>query len=447
MADLVIPNVSDNLVRIKLVARKSRPWCTKAFFAIVDQGLISGSNFILGILLARWLGVAEYGAYALAYAIFVLLSLVYQSLLLEPMSVFGPSEYRGKLRSYSGTLLWIHAAIALVTFIVLGGTAAAMRQFPHFGDLTPALIGAAIAAPCVLLFWLARRLYYLTLSSSQAAAGAVLYSTLLFGILALLKHQFRDVITPMLAFVITAIAALVTSGYLLLRFKPALSWTAADPGLRDVSVQHWEYGRWALASAIFMWVPWNIFYTLVASFSGMAQSGQLRALLNFALPLAQTYAAFSLLFLPHAASLNSDVGWNAVRRNATRITLLFVLGGTVYWALICIFRTEVIRLLYAGQYASIAGYLPWVGLASIMWGASQGPALALRARKSPSEVFVMYIVSALVAVAVGIPATLKFGLSGAVAAIAISSAAAWIAGMVRVLAQPTSEQVQYSEAA
>jgi len=253
---------------------------------MVDQGLISGSNFALGILLARWLGAVEYGEYALAFAIFVLLSLVYQSLLLEPMSVFGPSAYRQKLRGYTGTLIWIHVAIAFATFVLLGGAALVFGHFPRFGDLPSALLGASIAAPCVLLFWLARRVYYLKLASSKAAVGAVLYSVLLFGILALL-HSLH-IMSPMLAFVIMAVAALVTSSYLLLRFKPVFTWKNADPTLQQVMRENWHYGQWALASAIFMWVPWNIFYTLVASFSGIAHSGELRALLNFALPLAQT---------------------------------------------------------------------------------------------------------------------------------------------------------------
>src|SRR5207244_12202458 len=67
-------------------------------YAVLDQGLISGSNFLLGILLARWTGAEQYGAYALAFAIFILVSIVYQALVLEPMTVFGPSVYRSEER-------------------------------------------------------------------------------------------------------------------------------------------------------------------------------------------------------------------------------------------------------------------------------------------------------------------------------------------------------------
>ena len=50
----------------------------KGFLAVLDQGLISGSNFLLSILLARWLRADQYGAYALSFAIFVLLSFLQQ---------------------------------------------------------------------------------------------------------------------------------------------------------------------------------------------------------------------------------------------------------------------------------------------------------------------------------------------------------------------------------
>jgi O-antigen/teichoic acid export membrane protein len=341
MADLAIPKPDTAKASgLSLLVQSSGPWCTRAFFAVVDQGLISGSNFAMGILLARWLGPAQYGAYALAFATFVLLSLVYQSLLLEPMSVFGPSTYRKNLRGYTGTLLWMHVAIAFATFVSMAVAASVMSRFPGFRGLPSALIGAALAAPCVLLFWLARRVFYLRLASSQAAVGAVLYSMLLFGVLAALKSRLA--MSPLLAFVVMAIAALVTSFYLLFRFRPNMSLESADPSLWHVVRENWNYGKWALTSSILMWVPWNIFYTLVASFSGMAASGELRALMNFALPMAQTYAAFSLLFLPHAATLHHDVGWPAVRRNGLRIALLFIAGGLAYWTVICTFQKQIL---------------------------------------------------------------------------------------------------------
>src|SRR2546426_8986966 len=89
----------------KSLLSKAMPLATKGILAILDQGLISGSNFLVGILLARWLMPEQYGAYALAFAVFLLLSFVSQSLLFEPMAVFSGSAYRNSMRGYFRSVL------------------------------------------------------------------------------------------------------------------------------------------------------------------------------------------------------------------------------------------------------------------------------------------------------------------------------------------------------
>ena len=98
------------------------------------QGLASGSNFILSILLARWLSPEFYGAYAIAFGIYVLLGLIYGALVLEPMSVLGGAAYRHCLRAYCGSLLWTHLAIASVVCLVVGTWAAVIHSLDGEAD-------------------------------------------------------------------------------------------------------------------------------------------------------------------------------------------------------------------------------------------------------------------------------------------------------------------------
>lgn len=48
-------------------------WARKGFWAVLDQGLFAGSNFLVSVLLARWLEPASYGAFSVAYSVFLLL--------------------------------------------------------------------------------------------------------------------------------------------------------------------------------------------------------------------------------------------------------------------------------------------------------------------------------------------------------------------------------------
>src|SRR5580704_3924000 len=93
--------------------REQLIWVRKGATALADQGLLSGSSFVISVFLARQLSAEEYGAYALAFSVFLFISSFHNGLLLEPMSVFGPASYSDRLRSYLGALFRLHFAVCL----------------------------------------------------------------------------------------------------------------------------------------------------------------------------------------------------------------------------------------------------------------------------------------------------------------------------------------------
>lgn len=392
--------------------RKLLPWAHKGGLTILDQGLISGSNFLISVLLARWLTAEQYGAYAIAFGFFVLLQLVYQSLVLEPMSVFGGSTYRNNLRGYFASLLWIHVILSLAIFLVFGATAGVSRLLGQTAGMPGALAGVTIASPCVLFFWMARRSFYLELSPNQAVVGAFVYSSFVLSALWIFyQHRLLSAFT---AFVLIAIGSLGTGSFLMLRLRLTLRPEGPRPPTRTVWRQHWRYGAWALMGCFASWVPANMFYPILGSFGTMAQSGQLKALMNLTLPLEQTKAALSMLLLPYAAGVQDARDAAKARTLSLRMTLLGVGIAIAYWALIIPFDRPLFHLLYSGRYMEVAHHIPLVAVGSIFWSAAYGPALALRGMKSPALVFAAYIFAAMASLAIGVPATWAFGLTGGI---------------------------------
>jgi hypothetical protein len=88
-------------------------------FAVLDQVLFAGSSFSINILLARWLPPVQYGAFALAFFLFLLLGALHTAVLTEPMLVFGASVYRGRVRAYLGRHVMLHVLVSVATAIVL----------------------------------------------------------------------------------------------------------------------------------------------------------------------------------------------------------------------------------------------------------------------------------------------------------------------------------------
>ena len=227
-----------------------------------------------------------------------------------------------------------------------------------------------------------------------------------------------------------ATASVGAGFYLLSQVNKALPPdTVKAPTAGQAWHKHWEYGRWALAVSVVTWIPYYMYYPLVSAFNGMAQAGQLRALMNLSLPMEQSYTALSILFLPYAARVCREKGIASSGPLVRRITLLFVVGAVAYWAVLIPFKGFVFHVLYGGRYTEVAHFIPYVALGTTLWAAAFGPAILLRAIESPDSIFYARVVASVLSLLVGVPATRLFGLWGVVGSIIVANFAAFLISM------------------
>lgn len=416
-AEVAVEEASGKEKRISLFSRdfifkKFIPWVTKGGLAILDYGLFSGSNFLLGILLARWLAPEQYGAYALAFSIFILVTFLYQALVLEPLSVFSGTSYPNNLRGYLQSNVWLHWGISFVICLALGGTAVAARVWWHSPVSAMAFAGMTVAAPFILIHALGRRSFYLKLSPGPAAFGSAFYCAFVVGGSFLVyKLGWLSAFT---AYLVMGVAALAGGLIMLFQLNAKLEPATEKVHLKTTWGKHWEYGKWALATCIVGWIPTYVYIPLVSKFSGLAVAGELRALMNLGGPVLQTYAALSMLFLPLAARVQSNQGRRGASGLTLKLTALFVAGALAYWAILIPLRGPLFRMLYAGKYMDASSLLPLFAAETIVWSAALGPAILLRAMESPRSLFFANGAASVVALLFGIPATRFFGLRGVI---------------------------------
>jgi O-antigen/teichoic acid export membrane protein len=420
--------------------QKLLPWAMKGGLALLDQGVFAGSNFVVSILLARWLSPEQYGMYAVAFSVLLFLLNFHQGLMLEPMLVFGSSVYRDCLRGYVKALLLLHVGISLAMVFGLLVAAEVISKLGPSSSLPGALIGVAVAAPTVLLFWMVKRTFYLKLSPAPSAAGAILYCVLILGGLTFLYRHNH--ISTLAALLLMGFGSLCTSILLLAYLASRLPATPGAPTLGETWQRHWRYGRWALGANAMMWIPINAFYPMLSRFSGMAEAGDLKALMNFAAPMLQACAALHTLMLPYASRVLRERGTEGVSIILKRMTVLCVACAIPYWAVLLMFQGPAFRMLYSGRYTEVAYLLPVVALASVAGSAFFGPSIVLRSMEAPRLIFAAVSISSGVAIAIGIPLTRAWGLRGAVWSIVLSEALAFVAAVVllRRKARQSSER-------
>ncbi len=412
------------------LTRGLRTWSGRGILAILDQGLISGSNFVIAILLARWLAPAQYGSFALAFQVFLFVAALYGSLILEPMSVFGPSVYSRNLRCYLGGLLRIHCVLSILMIAVLFGAAAVVHAIQPTSLLPDALVGIGVASPCLLLFWLARRGFYVLSLPQGALLGACIYSGLLLaGVAILYKSKSAS---PFSAFLLLAVGAIATGPLMLRWLKARLGRPQAALQIRDIVRRHWSYGRWAAANSAVTWLSLAIYYPLLGAIFTLAEAGNFKALMNLASPIGQTFVAISLLSLPHASRAHHQDSQVVTRRIVWRLTLLYLGGTCVYWAVLLLLRGPIVHHLYGGRYIQIISLLPWLALGSTLRISATAQTLALKAMGSPAKAFVAYFAACSAAILVGVPCTRWFGLRGALFGWILSSAVSLLGAVVMI---------------
>ena len=250
------------------------------------------------------------GSYALTFSIFLLLSQIQQALLLEPQSVLGPAEFSRRLPEYLGALLWLYLGLAA---LIAAGARRTFRRRSIFwstsSSLPRALAGVSIAAPSILLVLAGS---WRLLCQAGISNGTVRFCSLL-------HRAGCDVLSSASHPVHVAIDGLSSHGAWsnCRQHVPALSTQAVD-ATRDgsflwrVAKEHWIYGRWALASAVVTWLPWNVYYSVLGHYWGMDATGDFRAIMNFLLPLGQTLTALSLLAHPIVARKLAQRGIDSV---------------------------------------------------------------------------------------------------------------------------------------
>jgi O-antigen/teichoic acid export membrane protein len=392
------------------------PWVGKGSLAITDQGLFASSNFLLSVLLARWLAPADYGVFAVAYSIFLLLLVFHSALLTEPMLVFGAGKYRGRFPEYLGILLRGHVALMLPGAALLVAAGFVLGWLCS-ATVERAFLALAFAGPFILLLWLLRRAFYARLNPAWAAASGGLYLLVLIASALALHAGGR--LTPATGFLAIGGASLLTCPILFARLRPALA--ASSSTVRAVAADHWRYGKWVAASAGPGWITEGIYFLALPAWVGLAEAGALKALLNLAMPAVQSMCALAALLLPILVRNRDFGGLGAMKRTMKLALSLFLLGSTCYLALLWGFRSEIFRFLYAGRYAAYASWpLLLAGLVPFAQSLTNVMGAALRALERPDLVFWAFVGSAAGALVLGVPLTSRLGVGGALVGIVLS---------------------------
>lgn len=389
-------------------------WSARGGLSIADQALVSGAHLLVNVLLARWLGAEPFGIFALGFAGLLLLMGFHEALILEPMSVLGPSTYGDRLGAYFRAQLRLHLRVvgAPALLIVIAG----IVSWAFIGKQGSVLVGAGGASPLIFLFFVFRRFFYLTHRPGAAAIGSAAY--FLASLLSLSWISAAHVLSPASAFGALAAGAVIATVVLAWMVRPS----SLDRGLdtSEVLRQHWNYGRWMVASSVLYLLSFQAQLFLAAGFLGLGAAGAMRAMHVLIAPLMQGITAILSLTLPVLSRDFSEGNLQTLRRKAFAVGLVLVAASFAYEIILLLFRVPIVTALYGADFDEFTWLVPLMGVIGIIVAVTAGYSLVLRAAQRPQHHLFAIGITAPVALVSALMFTWLWGLAGAAASLILS---------------------------
>lgn len=392
----------------------------KLSWALADNALFSLSNLFLNIYLARQLSMPDYGIFVILFSILMIGQSFFNSLLTEPMLVFGGRRYRRHFSQYLGLLL-VGLAIFSTLFGILLFVGALILQHVGLQEISSPMLVLIVAAPFVFFSWLMRRACYVCSRLKLAAGGGAVYLVLMLGGLYFLAD--RELLGVRSALVVMLGGSLLSGLYLC--WKIELKWPERNLARfgRLIAARHIRYGAWAAPSRIFFLVPGHIFYFLLPISGGLEATAALRALMNLVAPIQRGQEAINSLLLPALSRASMTAEFPRLVRASI---LSFLISALLYLCVVGIFRFYVLDFLYGEKYSAYGNYVLLLLLLPVFSGVANVLSSAFRALELPRLVFWAYVCSAGSAILVGAPMIYTIGFPGAVFGMLIASIIAMI---------------------
>jgi O-antigen/teichoic acid export membrane protein len=345
---------------------------SQALGAVTAQGVQAGISFVLQVLVAQWLGVAELGRFAILYGLVIVVSAIVTGYVGDSLVVLdrGESRIRSALQG---------SALAL---IVVGAIAAAL-VVALLGLITPpeALV-FALAMAVFVTEELLRRLLMASFSFYRVAAADGIGFAAALAVLLIVELTVGATLFTFLAAI--AVGQLVAIGAAIL-LLPATERRLSPPrrgGYREVAA----YGTWRGMQQLLRPGLLTVLRLAVAAFAGLAAVGLLEAARVYVAPAMLVIGGLSsYLFVGYAR--DRDVAVRIRLRRADRavggllaVTVALGVVALLGWAGPLLFGTPLDAIAVAGWLAyaaSVAAVTPYGTLAAVI--GKQSVVFAIRA--------------------------------------------------------------------
>lgn len=327
--------------------------------ALVDQGLVSLTNFATALLIGRMCGKPELGIYTLAWTLLSIATELSGALITTPYTVFGPQLSRYRRSRYLGSI-FVHQLILGVVFAVFIAAGAILCLVCGWASRSAANVFTITAGAVVFVAVkeFVRRVCFAELRLGSAFLIDVMACIGQVGGVLLLLEQRKLAASG--AFMVLGVSSAAAAGLWLLLRKGTFRFESLlyERDLR----RNWSFAKWVLASGVLSAVARYLYPWMLAAFHGTSVTGAWAACAAIVAMCNPAVLGVSNYALPKISNVYARSGSSAMQRSVNRFSLLFIFLLLPVVLALGVFGERIVTCVYGSAYAGSAAILFLLGL-------------------------------------------------------------------------------------
>jgi O-antigen/teichoic acid export membrane protein len=342
----------------------------KVVLTFLDQGVSSGTNFLLAALVARLLDFGGLGAYGLTLTVWFAVLGIHRALVAEPIVIGTRSGHPDEAVLQRGFSAEVVLGLGLGIVVACGSMVALALDKPVIARTLAVL--ALVLVP-LLLQDLWRFMAFFEGRPDRALANDLVFAVVQISLTALLIAGGHESTPLFVAAWGAGAAAGAVFGFRQFRVRPRLM-----SGWRQIG-EHWGFSRWMLADFGTSFTMDNVYPLMVLGLLGDYQFGVLQGVIRLMGPAAVILQSGGNLGVPGASRALRDRGVAGLDRFARKLTIGIGACMVAYVAVVFVAGSWLLRTVYNKPEAVGYGNLMrLVGLGYVIWSGAFGAGIALR---------------------------------------------------------------------
>jgi len=379
--------------------------------SIADQGATAAISFLASVFIGRHMGAEPLGIYAITNVFVTLIRALQSSLILEPMSVYGPRRASEERDGYFSFLVGLETVwVGGLMLLLIGASAAVWALGRIDTPVVYALWAGAVFSFLSCFQFLLRRQFYIEFRQYLAMIQSLAFLLLVTAGFAVMWFygSWTVVDVYVLLCVCSVVVCVVQGGRFWHRFR--------IPGRGDVrryGSEHWSYGKWILLTVPLGIVAYQGYFFFVGALVSTEAAGLLKAAETLIAPFFQVAMGLSLMLIPMASRNIDEMSVSAQRAYAVRLSIPLLGLASVYGAAVYFGGGYALRALFGEHIEGAVAIVKIMALMPLVLAAPMPAGVVLSALRRADMRFLSQAMAVSTTIFVGVPLVAFHGIHGA----------------------------------